>query len=42
MKVEVKLLAVAKQPAGAESITIELFAGATVRDLRDAIGKAAY
>ena len=39
MKVEVKLFAVAKQLARAESITIELFAGATVRDLRDAIGK---
>ena len=39
MKVEVKLFAVAKQLAGAEAISIELPAGATVQDLRDALGE---
>ena len=38
MKVEIKLFAVAKQLAGAEAISIELPAGATVQDLREAIG----
>ena len=37
MKVEVKLFAVAKQLAGVEAISIELPAGATVQDLRDAL-----
>jgi molybdopterin converting factor subunit 1 len=37
MKVEVKLFAVAKQLAGAEAISIELPAAATVQDLRNGI-----
>ncbi|MBI2477482.1 MAG: MoaD/ThiS family protein [Planctomycetia bacterium] len=37
MKVEVKLFAVAKQLARTEVISIELTAGATVQDLRDAL-----
>lgn len=37
MNVEVKLFAVAKQLAGSETVAVELFAGATVQELRHAI-----
>ena len=37
MNVEVKLFAVAKQLAGSETVAVELSAGATVQELREAI-----
>jgi molybdopterin converting factor subunit 1 len=37
VNVEVKLFAVAKQLAGSETVAVELAAGATVRELRDAL-----
>lgn len=39
MKAQVKLFAVARQLAGAESIALELESGATVADLRSAIAR---
>lgn len=39
MKVEVKLFAVAKQLAGAETVSIELSDDATVQDLRAALSE---
>ena len=39
MNVEVKLFAVAKQLAGSAAIVVEVPDGATVRQLRDALGQ---